>query len=97
VTDVDSATLDSLTITISSGFDAAFDTLDLNTAGFTASFTGGALTITKAGGTPADYTTALRNVRFRNTDDDPDDRNDGTPNASAAQRTVSAVADDGPA
>jgi hypothetical protein len=97
ITDVDSTTLDSLTVTVSSGFDAAFDTLELNTAGFTANFAGGALTITKAGGTLAEFTTALRNVRYRNTDDDPDDRNDGTPNASAAQRTLSAVADDGPA
>jgi hypothetical protein len=96
VTDADSATLDSLTVTIASGFDAAFDTLELNTAGFTANFAGGVLTITRAGGTPADFTTALRNVRFRNTDDDPDDRDDGTPNPAAADRTVQVVADDGP-
>ena len=96
VTDVDSATLESLTVTINSGFDAAFDTLELNTAGFTANFAAGTLTITRAGGTPADFTTALRNVRFRNTDDDPDDRNDGTANPSVADRTVQAVADDGP-
>jgi Bacterial Ig domain/Cadherin domain/RTX calcium-binding nonapeptide repeat (4 copies)/Right handed beta helix region len=97
VADADSPTLDSLTVTITAGFDAAFDTLDLNTAGFTANFAGGALTITRAGGTPAEFTTALRNVRFRNTDDDPDDRDDGTPDPSAADRTVSVVADDGPA
>ena len=96
VTDVDSATLESLTVTINSGFDAAFDTLELNTAGFVANFAAGTLTITRAGGTPADFTTALRNVRFRNTDDDPDDRNDGTANPSVADRTVQAVADDGP-
>ncbi|MEY2565753.1 MAG: trimeric autotransporter adhesin [Actinomycetota bacterium] len=95
VTDVDNATLASLKVTIGTGFDAAFDTLDLNTAGFTTNFTGGVLTITKAGGTPADFTTALRNVRFRNTSDDPDHRNDGTPNPSDADRTVSAVANDG--
>jgi hypothetical protein len=97
VVDIDSPALDSLTVTITGGFDAAFDTLELNTAGFTTNFAGGALTITRAGGTPADFTTALRNVRFRNTDDDPDDRNDGTPNPAAADRTVSVVADDGPA
>ena len=97
VTDVDSPTLDSLTVAITAGFDAAFDTLDVNTAGFTADFAGGVLTITRAGGTPAEFTTALRNVRFRNTDDDPDDRDDGTANPSAADRTVSVVADDGPA
>jgi hypothetical protein len=96
VADVDSATLDSLAVTISSGFDASFDTLQVNTAGFTSDFTGGVLTITKAGGTPADFTTALRNVRFNNTDDDPDDRNDGTANPSVADRTFSVVADDGP-
>jgi hypothetical protein len=50
VTDVDSATLDSLTVTIASGFDAAFDTLELNTAGFNANFAGGVLTICRSPG-----------------------------------------------
>ena len=45
---------------------------------------------------PATSTNALRNVQFRNTDDDPDDRNDGTANPAASDRSVSVVADDGP-
>ena len=38
------------------------------------------LTLTRAGGTIAQFQDALSNIQFRNTDDDPDDRNDGTPN-----------------
>ena len=98
ITDVDSNTLDSLVVTITSGFDASFDDvrLDPAVAGFTSDFTGGVLTLTRAGGTIAQFQDALRNIQFRNTDDDPDDRNDGTANPAVADRTVSVVADDGP-
>ena len=65
--------------------------------GFTVTPSAGAITLTRAGGTPAQFTTALRAIQFRNTDDDPDDRNDGTANPSVADRTVQVVADDGPA
>ena len=98
ITDVDSPTLDSLAVTITSGFDATFDDIRLDPAvtGFTSDFTGGVLTLTRAGGTVAQFQDALRNIQFRNNDDDPDDRNDGTANPGAADRTVQVVADDGP-
>ena len=98
ITDPDNATLDSLTVTVTSGFDATFDDVRLDPAvtGFSANFTGGSLTLTRAGGTVAQFQDALRNIQFRNTDDDPDDRNDGTPDAGVNERTVEVVADDGP-
>ena len=77
-------------MTITSGFDASFDELRLDPAvlGFTVTPSAGAITLTRAGGTPAQFQTALRAIQFRNTDDDPDDRNDGTANPTAADRTV---------
>ncbi|HET6152681.1 MAG TPA: Ig-like domain-containing protein [Marmoricola sp.] len=97
LTDADSSTLSSLKVTVSSGFDSTFDTLRLNPSvtGFTSTFSGGVLTLTKAGGTVAQYQAALLGVQFSNTSDDPDHRQDGTPNPSTAQRTFSVVADDG--
>ncbi|KRA39091.1 hypothetical protein ASD81_11110 [Nocardioides sp. Root614] len=97
VVDPDSATLASLSVTVSAGFDASFDTVRLNPTitGFTPTFTGGVLTLTRAGGTVAEYQNALRNVQFGNTDNDPDHRNDGTPNALDASRTLSVVVNDG--
>ncbi|MBO9523325.1 MAG: tandem-95 repeat protein [Nocardioidaceae bacterium] len=97
ITDPDSTTLSSVTVTLGAGFDAAFDTLRVNPAvtGFTTSFTSGILTITRAGGTVAQFQDALRNVQFANTSDDPDHRNDGTANPADADRSVSVVANDG--
>ena len=99
LTDSDSATLSSVKVTVSAGFDATNDTVRLNplVTGFTTDFTGDVLTLTRVGGTLAEYENALRNVQFSNTSDDPDHRNDGAPNPSDADRTVSVTADDGTA
>ncbi|WP_188113253.1 Ig-like domain-containing protein [Nocardioides humilatus] len=99
ITDPDSTTLGSLKVTVSAGFDGSFDTVQLNPAvtGFGVTFTGGVLTLTKVGGTLAEYQNALRNVQFRNTSEDPDHRNDGTANPTDANRAMSVVANDGAA
>lgn len=93
--DPDSSLLSSLTVTITVGR-SPLDALRLDpaVAGFTASYdpATGVLTLTRAGGTLAEYQNALRNVQFRNTDNDPDHRNDGTPDAGDASRTLSVVA-----
>ncbi|MFC7503971.1 beta strand repeat-containing protein [Nocardioides sp. GCM10030258] len=98
IVDPDSPTLSSLVVTITVGR-SALDTLRLDplTTGFTANYVAatGALTITRAGGTLAQFQAALRTVQFANTSNDPDSRNDGTPNPTDADRTLSAVVNDG--
>ncbi len=97
VTDPDTTNLTSLTVSLT-GFDSAFDTLQLNplVTGYTTAFNAGTLTITRAGGaTPAQFQNALRNVRFGNTSDDPDHRNDGTANPTDASRVFTVLVNDG--
>ncbi|RNL63296.1 right-handed parallel beta-helix repeat-containing protein, partial [Nocardioides marmoriginsengisoli] len=97
VTDPDNATLSSLKVTVSAGFDATFDSLRLDpaVAGFTSNFSAGVLTLTRAGGTVAQFQTALRGVQFSNSSNDPDHRNDGTANPADADRSFTVVVDDG--
>lgn len=98
VVDPDSSHLGSLTVTITVG-GTLLDTLRLDPAiaGFTTSYDSstGVLTLTRVGGTVAEYQTALRSVQFGNTDNDPDNRNDGTADPIDASRTLSVVAHDG--
>ncbi|MDZ8104056.1 MAG: DUF4114 domain-containing protein [Nostoc sp. DedQUE12a] len=84
ITDVDSSNLSSATVSITSGFVAAEDTLafsDIN--GITGSYSNGVLTLTGSASV-ADYQTALRSVTYRNSSDNP-----------TTSRTISFVVNDG--
>ncbi len=89
VSDADNANLSSATVTISSGFATAEDTLaftDQN--GITGSWNSGTGVLTLNGSaTVANYQAALRSITYVNTSDDP----------STATRTVSFVVNDGSA
>ena len=93
VTDVDSATLTSATISISANFQSGQDVLSFTNDGATmgniavGSNAGGVLTLTSAGSTAtlAQWQSALRAVKYNNTSDNP----------NTSTRTVSFQADDG--
>jgi hypothetical protein len=91
VTDVDSTTLSSATITVSANFQSGQDVLAFtNGAGMgnvAGSFAGNVLTLTSAGSTAttAQWQTALRAVRYANSSDDP----------NTSVRTVSFQVNDG--
>jgi large repetitive protein len=90
VSDFDSTTLASATVTLTTGFVAAQDSLSFtNVAGMgniTGSYASGVLTLTSAGATAtlAQWQTALRAVKYANSS-----------NAPSGSRTVSWVANDG--
>uniref|UniRef100_UPI00262434A2 DUF4347 domain-containing protein n=1 Tax=Zoogloea sp. TaxID=49181 RepID=UPI00262434A2 len=89
VSDVDTATLASATVSITAGFVTGQDTLAFtNQNGITGSWSAGTGVLTLSGSaTLANYQTALRSVTYINTSDNP----------SAATRTVSFVTSDGSA
>ncbi|WP_292840165.1 DUF4114 domain-containing protein, partial [Nostoc sp. NMS8] len=85
VTDVDSTSLSSATITISNGFVATEDSLAFtNQNTITGSYTNGVLTLTGSA-TVAQYQTALQSVTYQNSSDNP----------STTPRTISFVVNDG--
>jgi large repetitive protein len=90
VSDFDSSTLASATVTLTTGFIAAQDSLSFtNGAGMgniSGSYAGGVLTLTSAGATAtlAQWQTALRAVKYANSS-----------NAPSGSRTVSWIANDG--
>ncbi len=86
VTDVDDTNLEGATVAITSGFDAAQDTLAFtNQNGITGNYNNltGVLTLTGTSSV-ANYQTALRSVTYQNGSDNP-----------TASRTVTFIADDG--
>ncbi len=87
VTDADTLMLAGATITISANYASGEDFLQFaNTANITGSFNAGTGTMTLTGlDTVANYQTALRNVMFENTSDNP----------STTQRTISWQVNDG--
>ncbi|MDZ8259486.1 beta strand repeat-containing protein [Nostoc sp. ChiQUE01b] len=89
VSDVDSANLVSATVSITSGFVSAQDTLAFtNQNGITGSYNSSTGVLTLIGSsTVANYQTALRSVTYTNSSDNP----------STTSRTVSFVVDDGTA
>ncbi|MFZ1728621.1 MAG: HYR domain-containing protein [Bacteroidota bacterium] len=88
VSDVDDANMESATVSISSGFVSSEDVLSFtNTANITGSFAGGVLTLSGSD-SKANYQTALRSVKYQNT-------NTATP--STASRTLSFAVNDGSA
>jgi hypothetical protein len=99
--DVDSANLNSLTVTITNLLDGADEALAANTSGtsITASYAGGVLTL---GGSDsvANYEQVLRTITYDNASQNPDttDRaitfvaNDGTDDSNVANTTVSMTA-----
>ncbi|WP_375443160.1 DUF4114 domain-containing protein, partial [uncultured Nostoc sp.] len=85
VTDADSTSLSSATVTITNGFVATEDTLAFtNQNGITGTYTNGVLTLTGSA-TVADYQTALQSVTYQNSSDNP----------STTPRTISFVVNDG--
>ena len=112
VTDIDNASLASMTVTITNLFDTGFETLSTVTTGTSivaayATVPGapgtGTLTLTGPD-TVANFQTVLRKVRYLNTDIDPDTTprvvqfvaNDGLVNSNTAVSTVTLVAVDSP-
>ncbi|MEA2602915.1 MAG: hypothetical protein QOF89_3907 [Acidobacteriota bacterium] len=107
VTDVDSANLASLTVTITNLLDTGFETLSADVTGtaITANYVPatGVLTLTGPD-TVANFQTVLRKVTYQNTDVDPDATprvihfvaNDGNSNSNTATSTVTIVATDTP-
>ena len=89
-TDVDSTNLVGATITIGTGFVSGQDVLSLGTNpqnGISATYGGATGTLTLSGtSSVANYQTALRDVRYANSSDDP----------ATAPRTISLQVDDGP-
>jgi large repetitive protein len=85
ITDVDSPTLSSITVTLTNLLDPTFELLDVDLTGFanfskaydtTTDPTKGVLSITTAAPQPiADFITVLRRVTYRNTDNAPDTTN----------------------
>ncbi|HKI04918.1 MAG TPA: Ig-like domain-containing protein [Thermoanaerobaculia bacterium] len=107
VTDVDSANLASLTVTITNLLDTGSETLSADVTGtsITASYVPGTGVLTLTGpDTLANFQTVLRKVRYLNSDIDPDTTprvihfvaNDGTANSNTAISTVTIVAVDTP-
>ncbi|MFN6448022.1 MAG: FG-GAP-like repeat-containing protein [Nostoc sp. DedSLP05] len=98
IADVDSSSLNSATVTISSGFVAAEDSLaftDQN--GITGSYSNGVLTLTGTASI-ADYQTALRSVTYQNSSDNPTTTrtisfvvNDGTSDSTAATQDINLI------
>nr|MDZ8286610.1 hypothetical protein [Nostoc sp. ChiSLP01] len=85
VTDGDSSNLSGATISITSGFVAAQDTLAFTAQnGISGSYSNGVLTLTGSA-TVADYQTALRSITYQNNSDNP----------TTATRTISFVVNDG--
>nr|MDZ8286422.1 FG-GAP-like repeat-containing protein [Nostoc sp. ChiSLP01] len=85
VTDGDSSNLSGATISITSGFVAAQDTLAFTAQnGISGSYSNGVLTLTGSA-TVADYQTALRSITYQNSSDNP----------TTATRTISFVVNDG--
>ncbi|MGF1936120.1 MAG: beta strand repeat-containing protein [Nostoc sp. ChiQUE02] len=102
VSDVDSPNLSSATISISSGFVSAQDTLAFtNQNGITGSYNSstGVLTLTGSS-TLANYQTALRSITYTNSSDNPTTTprtvsflvNDGTANSTAVTRNINITA-----
>ncbi|MEH2284126.1 MAG: cadherin-like domain-containing protein, partial [Nostoc sp.] len=102
VSDLDSPNLASATVTISSGFASAQDTLAFtNQNGITGSYNSstGVLTLTGSA-TVANYQTALRSVTYTNSSDNPSLTprtvsflvNDGTANSTAVTRNINITA-----
>ncbi|WP_445635253.1 hypothetical protein NSTC745_07193 [Nostoc sp. DSM 114161] len=106
VTDVDSTNLNSATVSISSGFVAAEDTLAfIAQNGISGSYSNGVLTLTGSA-TVANYETALRSIAYQNTSDNPSSTtrtisfivNDGSLNSTTATRDINITAvNDAPA
>ena len=87
ISDVDSSKLNSATVSITSGFDSAQDTLAFtNQNGITGSYNSatGVLTLTGSS-TVANYQTALRSITYTNSSDNP----------SLTPRTVNFIVNDG--
>ncbi len=112
VTDIDSTTLASLTVTLTNLFDTGFETLSVDVTGtsITATYVTtpgapgtGTLTLTGPD-TLANFQTVLRKVRYVNTDTAPDATarvinfvaNDGSTNSNTAVSTVTVVPVDSP-
>ncbi|MEO6194004.1 MAG: IPTL-CTERM sorting domain-containing protein, partial [Thermoanaerobaculia bacterium] len=107
VTDIDSPTLATLTVTITNLLDTGNETLSTDVTGtsITANYVAatGVLTLTGPD-TLANFRTVLRKVRYQNTDVDPDTTprviqfvaNDGAANSNTATSTVTIVAVDTP-
>ncbi|MEO1235693.1 MAG: malectin domain-containing carbohydrate-binding protein [Planctomycetota bacterium] len=103
LTDTDSGTLESLTVTITNPADAPLEVLAADTTGtpIQADFADGTLTLTGTASV-ADYQAVLRTVTYENTQTDPDNQNrlitfvahDGTLDSNLAVATV-AVTDNG--
>ncbi|MGJ5631155.1 beta strand repeat-containing protein [Nostoc sp. CALU 1950] len=102
VSDIDSANLSSATVSITSGFISAQDTLAFtNQNGITGSYNSstGVLTLTGSS-TVANYQTALRSVTYTNTSDNPSTTprtvsfivNDGTANSTTVTRNINITA-----
>ncbi|MEH1808855.1 beta strand repeat-containing protein [Nostoc sp.] len=102
VSDVDSLNLVSATVSITSGFTSAQDTLAFtNQNGITGSYnsTTGVLTLTGSA-TVANYQTALRSITYTNSSDNPSTTtstvsfvvNDGTANSAAVTRNINITA-----
>ncbi|MEH1966423.1 beta strand repeat-containing protein [Nostoc sp.] len=102
VSDLDSANLSSATVSISSGFVSAQDTLAFtNQNGITGSYNSstGILTLTGSS-TLANYQTALRSITYTNSSDNPTTTprtvsfvvNDGTANSTAVTRNINITA-----
>ncbi|MHC5719316.1 MAG: hypothetical protein ACYTX0_46495, partial [Nostoc sp.] len=84
VSDADSTTLSSATVSITTGFVATEDTLAFtNQNGITGTYANGVLTL-KGSATVADYQTALQSVTYQNSSDNP-----------SPTRTISFVVNDG--
>ncbi|BAY76729.1 hemolysin-type calcium-binding region [Nostoc linckia NIES-25] len=100
VTDVDSTNLNSATVSISSGFVAAEDTLAfIAQNGISGSYSNGVLTLTGSASV-ADYQTALRSITYQNSSDNPSTTtrtisfvvNDGSLNSTTATRNINIAA-----
>jgi VCBS repeat-containing protein len=102
LTDVDSANLTSLTVTITNLLDSGFETLAANTSGTSiiANYTPGTGVLALTGtDTVANYQQVLRTITYQNTDTAPDATprvihfvaNDGTANSNTATSTVTVV------
>jgi VCBS repeat-containing protein len=105
VTDIDSATLASLTVTLTNLLDVGSETLSADVTGtsITAIYVPGTGVLTLTGpDTVANFQTVLRTVRYLNTDNAPDATprvihfvaNDGTTNGNTAVSTVTVVSVD---
>jgi T1SS-143 domain-containing protein len=91
LSDIDSSTLQSMTLTLAHNLDGTAETLSLNAvataaaAGLTVSYTNGALSITGSASVGT-YQKILQNVVYTNTSDNPD---------ASIDRTVTVVVNDG--